>query len=195
MSNLILFDDQEATGKINIDELYEKNMKRNLKQISIFNKILNRIHRRIQLSTRTTRNDKYIWSIVPEFIFGEPNYNQSDCIAYVVNKIIDNGFHVRYIHPNTLFISWENWVPSYIRSEIKKKTGKTIDEKGQIIETKDKESQNEQTTMTPDERLLNGNSNGNVKETKQYTPINKYKPSGHLVYNPDIFEKIQGRTT
>lgn len=195
MSNLLLFDDQEATGKINIDELYEKNMKRNLKQISIFNKILNRIHRRIQLSTRTTRNDKYIWSIVPEFIFGEPNYNQSDCIAYVVNKIIDNGFHVRYIHPNTLFISWENWVPSYIRSEIKKKTGKTIDEKGQIIETKDKESQNEQTTMTPDERLLNGNSNGNVKETKQYTPINKYKPSGHLVYNPDIFEKIQGRTT
>ena len=195
MSNLLLFDDQEATGKINIDELYEKNMKRNLKQISIFNKILNRIHRRIMLSTRSTRNDKYIWSIVPEFIFGEPNYNQSDCIAYVVNKIIDNGFHVRYIHPNTLFISWENWVPSYIRSEIKKKTGKTIDEKGQIIETKDKEPQNEQTTMTPDERLLNGNSNGNVKETKQYTPINKYKPSGHLVYNPDIFEKIQGRTT
>ena len=195
MSNLLLFDDQEATGKINIDELYEKNMKRNLKQISIFNKILNRVHRRIQLSTRTTRNDKYIWSIVPEFIFGEPNYNQSDCIAFIVGKLVDNGFHVRYIHPNTLFISWENWVPSYIRSEIKKKTGKTIDEKGQIIETKDKEPQNEQTTMTPDERLLNGNSNGNVKETKQYTPINKYKPSGHLVYNPDIFEKIQGRTT
>ena len=61
MSNLITFDDQEATGKINIDELYEKNMKRNLKQISIFNKILNRIHRRIMLSSRTTRNDKYIW--------------------------------------------------------------------------------------------------------------------------------------
>lgn len=195
MSNLLLFDDQEATGKINIDELYEKNMKRNLKQISIFNKILNRVHRRIQLSTRTTRNDKYIWSIVPEFIFGEPNYDQSECIAFIVGKLVDNGFHVRYIHPNTLFISWENWVPSYIRSEIKKKTGKTIDEKGQIIETKDKETQNEQTTMTPDERLLNGNSNGNVKETKQYTPINKYKPSGHLVYNPDIFEKIQGRTT
>lgn len=194
MSNLLFLDDQEATGKINIDELYEKNMKRNLKQLSIFNKILNRVHRRIQLSTRTTRNDKYIWSIVPEFIFGEPNYDQSECIAFIVGKLVDNGFHVRYIHPNTLFISWENWVPSYIRSEIKKRTGKTIDEKGQIIETKDKESQNEQTTMTPDERLLNGNINGIDKETKQYTPINKYKPSGHLVYNPDIFDKIQGRT-
>ena len=192
MSNLILFDDQEATGKINIDELYEKNMKRNLKQISIFNKILNRIHRRIRLSTRTTRNDKYIWSIVPEFIFGEPTYDQGECIAYVVHKIIDNGFHVRYIHPNTLFISWENWIPSYVRNEIKKKTGKTIDEKGQVIETKDKDtSPGEQSEMTHDERLLSGNIG---KEAKQYTPINKYKPSGHLVYNPDIFEKIQGRT-
>lgn len=194
MSNLLLFDDQEATGKINIDELYEKNMKRNLKQLSIFNKILNRVHKRIQLSSRTTRNEKYIWSIVPEYIFGEPTYDQNECIAFVVSKLVDNGFHVRYIHPNTLFISWENWIPSYVRSEIKKKTGKTIDEKGQVIETtKDKDSsQNEQ--MTPDERLLsNENANG-VKE-KKYTPINKYKSQGHLVYNPDIFEKIQGRTT
>lgn len=193
MSNLLLFDDQEATGKVNIDDLYEKNMKRNLKQLSIFNKILNRIHRRIQLSSRTTRNDKYIWSLVPEFIFGESTYDQGDCIAYVVGKLVDNGFHVRYIHPNTLFISWENWIPLYMRNEIKKKTGKTINEKGQVIETKDS-SQNEQeeSSMTPDERLL---SNENVVKTKQYTPINKYKPSGHLVYNPDIFEKIQGRTT
>lgn len=194
MSNLLLFDDQESTGKINIDELYEKNMKRNLKQISIFNKILNRVHKRIQLSSRTVRNDKYIWSIVPEYIFGEPTYDQGDCIAFVVGRLTDNGFHVRYIHPNTLFISWENWIPSYMRTEYKKKTGKTIDEKGQIIETsKDKDTpQNEQ--MTPDERLLSNENPNGVKE-KKYTPINKYKSQGHLVYNPDIFEKIQGRTT
>ena len=193
MSNLILFDDQEATGKVNIDELYDKNMRRNLKQISIFNKILNRIHRRIQLSSRTTRNDKHIWSIVPEFIFGENTYDQGDCIAFVVSKLVDNGFHVRYIHPNTLFISWENWIPSYVRSEFKKKTGKTIDEKGQIIESKDKETTDESSSMTPDERLLSNENSNNVK-VKQFTPINKYKPSGHLVYNPDFFEKIQGRT-
>lgn len=193
MSNLLLFDDQEATGKINIDALYEKNMKRNLKQISIFNKILNRVHRRIQLSSRTVRNDKYIWSIVPEYIFGEPTYDQGDCIAFVVGQLTDNGFSVRYIHPNTLFISWENWIPSYMRTEYKKKTGKTINEKGQIIESKDKDTpQNEQ--MTPDERLLSNENPNGVKE-KKYTPINKYKSQGHLVYNPDMFEKIQGRTT
>ena len=195
MSNLLLFDDQEATGKVNIDDLYENQMKRNLKQLSIFNKILNRVHRRIQLSTRITRNDKYIWSIVPEFIFGEPTYDQGDCIAYVVGKLVDNGFHVRYIHPNTLFISWENWIPSYVRAEIKKKTGKTINEKGQVIETKDpKNEQEQESSMTPDERLLSNEYSNGVK-TKQYTPINKYKPSGHLVYNPDIFDKIHDRTT
>ena len=120
--SIFLFDEEEAgNGKISIDDLYEKRQKRDIKQISIFNKILNRIHKRIQYIAKNKQTDTSIWFNVPEYIIGEPIYDKGECIGYLVSKLDDNGFHVKYMHPNTLFISWHNWVPSYVRNEIKKK--------------------------------------------------------------------------
>ena len=174
--------------KINIDELFEKKKMRDQKQVAIFNKILNRIHTRITFTGRTKRHDKYIWFNIPEYIFGEPIYDKADCIAYIVAKLEDNGFFIRYMHPNTLFISWENWIPSYVRSEIKKKRGIVIDEKGNILETKNEEPED------VNSKMLNDRSNGNgepKKEQKQYTPIGSYKPTGKLVYGQELFDKIE----
>ena len=184
MSYHILFaEDEEAHGRVNIDELYDKNMKRDLKQLSVFNKILNRIHKRIQLTAKNKRCDKFIWFTVPEFLFGEPTYDQGDCIGYLVSKLADNGFHVRYIHPNTLFVSWEQWVPSYVRTEFKKKTGKTVDEKGNVL---DPHAATEEAPDAASETPGPGGAAG-----KQYTPIGQYKPSGNLVYNSSFFEKLE----
>lgn len=182
--------DEETTAKINIDELYEKNQRRDLKQLSIFNKILNRIHRRITTTGRTKTNEKHIWFTVPEYIFGEPVYDKSECIAYIVTKLEDNGFHVRYMHPNTLFVSWMHWVPAYVRNEIKKKTGNVVDSYGNLVKKKDTEDE---------EADVNANilNNGKIpqKEQKQYTPIDQYKPSGNLVYKPEHFQKIEKKVS
>ena len=105
MSCFLYVDDKEAQRKINIDELYEKKHQRDLKQLSIFNKILNRIHRRITHTGRNKMNDKHIWFTVPEYIFGEPTYDKGHCIGFLVAKLDENGFFTRYMHPNTLFIS------------------------------------------------------------------------------------------
>jgi hypothetical protein len=193
MSNIIFADEEEALGKLNIDDLYDKNMKRDLKQVALFNKMLNRVHKRIQTNTRMKRNDKYIWFLVPEFLFGEPVYDQSDCIAYIISKLVDNGFYVRYVHPHSLFISWEQWIPSYVRNEIKKKTGKVINEKGQVI-SDSKTDTDEPDDSDPNSKLLNQNTANNAGGKKQYTPIGQYKPSG-MVYNPDILEKLEKKIT
>ena len=196
MSNFIFLNDEEANGKISIDDLYERNQQRDLKQLSIFNKILNRIHHRITLTGRNKRNDKYIWFNVPEYIFGEPAFDPADCVAFVVNKLADNGFHVRYIHPNTLFISWENWVPAYVRTEIRKKTGKIINEKGQIVEVPEAEEDAPTTNKRAAaaaaakpppsyEDLINGQGIfAGTLQTQQpkktYTPIDSYRPTGMM---------------
>ena len=39
MSNFLFVDDDENVGKIDIDSLYEKKQQKDLKQLSIFNKI------------------------------------------------------------------------------------------------------------------------------------------------------------
>ena len=190
MSCFLYVNDDENLKKINIDDLYENKQRRDLKQVSIFNKILNRIQHRITLTGRTKRNDKHTWFTIPEYIFGEPIYDKADCIAYIVAKLEDNGFFIRYMHPNTLFISWENWVPTYVRNEIKKKRGIVLDEKGNILEKKEEADKDDE---NPNNRMFQDKSKDGdgKKDQKQYTPIGSYKPTGNLVYNPELFEKLE----
>jgi|LauGreSBDMM110SN_4_FD.fasta_scaffold07932_3 hypothetical protein len=187
MSHFLFVDDEEAQGKVNIDELYEKKQQRDIKQVAIFSKILNRIHTRIKFTSKNKAVDKHIWFTVPDYLFGEPLYDKGDCLGYLVTKLEENGFHVRFVYPSNLFISWHNWVPSYVRNEFKKKTGMVIDEKGNIISKKDEEKEDDMNS-----RMFNDKQNpGQNKEQKQYTPIGQYKPTGNLVYNQEMFEKLE----
>jgi hypothetical protein len=189
MSIFIFADEEDNEKKINIDELYEKRQSRELKQVSIFNKILNRIHKRIQFTGKNKTTDKHIWFNVPEYIFGEPIYNKGDCIGYLYTKLQDNGFHIRYMHPNTLFVSWAHWIPSYVRQEIKKKTGMVIDQNGNIISTSEDQDSND-----PNSNMLN-NTKQTGKPQKEYTPVSDYKPSGKLVYDNEMFSKLEKKVT
>lgn len=197
MSCFLFTTDEESSGKVNIDELFEKNQRRDLKQVSIFNKILNRIHRRITQTGRNRLNDKHIWFTVPEYIFGEPVYDNADCIAYVVAKLESNGFSIKYVHPNTLFVSWSHWVPSYVRSEFKKRTGKIVSSNGIIT---DPLADDEDVPTNPSDdansKILNSRTGIPMKlPTKTFTPVAKYKPTGNLVYNPEYFEKLEKKVS
>ena len=131
---------------------------------------------------------KFIWFHIPEYIFGEPLYDQGECIAYIVNQLETNGFFINYMHPNTLYVSWENWVPSYVRSEIKKKRGIVVDEKGNIV----KQDNDEDMDDNMNSKFINEkNSESSKKDNKQYTPIQTYKPTG--IYRKEIFEKLEKR--
>jgi hypothetical protein len=184
--SILRFDEDDTQGRINIDELYERQQKKDLKQVSIFNKILNRIHNKVRITARSRMGEKHIWFTVPEYIFGEPVYQQSDCIAYLVDKLEDNKFYIRYMHPNSLFISWGHFVPSYVRSEIKKKMGLIVDENGNVVEKMEGgqgDNLNERMFNKPGEKL-------EKKEQKNFTPISNYKPTGNFIYDPEFFEQL-----
>jgi hypothetical protein len=192
MANIFTLDNvTEFTEKLNLDELYEKKRQHDLNQLSLFNKILNRIHVRIRLTSRQKLTEQFCWFVVPEVIMGVPKYDQGACIAYLIDRLKENGFNVRYIHPNTLFISWNHFVPSYVRSELKKKTGIVINEFGvklddqNIMITADASNPN---NLIFNEQAPNPNPE---KPKKNYTPINSYKPSGNLVYGDDILSSLE----
>lgn len=182
MSCFLFVNDDDRVNKLNIDDLYENKQKRDLKQLTIFNKILNRLQNRIKLTARNKTNETHIWFVVPEYIFGEPIYDKGECIAYIVSKLESDKFQIRYIHPNTLFVSWSHWIPSYVRAEFKKKTGLILDERGNVVD-KSQDDDAQDPTKPPMDK--------NGKPQKEYTPIAKYKPTGNLVYNPEMFEKIE----
>jgi hypothetical protein len=192
MANIFTLENiSDFSEKLNIDELYEKKRQHDLSKLELFNKILNRIHVRIKTISKQRINENFCWYVVPEIIIGVPRYDQGACIAYLMDKLKENGFNLKYIHPNTLFISWMHWVPSYVRTEIKKKTGVIINEYGEKVDEDTKTND----TKNPNEIILKNikEPNQTQKPKKNYTPINSYKPSGNFVYDNDLLNKIEDR--
>lgn len=177
------FDD--FSEKINIDDLYEYKKNDNLNKLALFQKILNRVHVRIKTTSKQNKNEHFCWYVIPEVMIGVPKYDQGECIAYIMDKLKTNGFMVRYFHPNAILISWQHWIPSYVRTELKKRTGIVINEYGEKID----ETANDTKILTQGENineLLTTKDIQNIKPIKKFTPINTYKPTGNLVYKDNI---------
>ena len=201
MSNIFTLENvQDFSEKINIDDLYEKKRQYDLNKLALFNKILHRVHVKIKTTSRQKFDEQFCWFVVPEMIIGVPKYDQGACIAYIIDKLKENQFNVRYIHPNTLFISWLHWVPSYVRTELKKKTGIIINEYGEKMGVEEEEDEgkmsvsfkgpNSNHALKKDFDLKDTNqfmlkNSTNTKEDKlqpkkNYKPIQTYQPSGDL---------------
>ena len=224
MDDLFKFagDNVENVEKINLDELYEKKKEQDKNKLFTYNKILTRIHEKIKLTSRQKCNQPFCWYVVPEIILGVANYDHAGCIAYIVDKLQENNFMVRYTHPNLLLISWLHYVPNYVRSEFKKKTGTAIDEfgrpilydaEGKVIKYNNGNggggvvsSNNSQQTPEDANTLLYNQradpSMGGVGggggpllggEKKEFKPTDTYRPTGNLVYNQEYFQKLENR--
>ena len=106
MANIFTLENfSDFSDKINIDDLYEKKRNYDLSKLVLFNKILNRVHVRIKTTSAQQLNVNFCWYVVPEVIIGVPKYDQAACIAYILDKLQENKFNTKYIHPNTIFIS------------------------------------------------------------------------------------------
>ena len=80
--------------KINLDELYSTQKSIEDNKIKIYNKILARVHKKIKVTSKSRNCDKHCFFLVPEFILGIPMYDTTTCITYIIDKLLDNGFHV-----------------------------------------------------------------------------------------------------
>ena len=188
MNTIFTTDDPENyVDKLNLDELFEKKQIHDLATTKNYNAILNRIHNKIKLTSRQLIDTHYCWFIVPEVMIGVPKYDVATCISYVIGKLQENGFNIRYTHPNLLLISWKHWVPSYVRTEIQKKTGVEIDGYGNIL-TKEQDNNNSQ---QPNTSISIKNKPQSVLKNKESKPITEYKPTGKLIYNNDILDSLR----
>jgi len=199
MTNIFTLENlEDFSEKINIDDLYEKKRQHDLTQLALFNKLLNRIHVKIKTISRQKIDEQFCWFVVPEIMIGVPKYDQGACIAYLMDKLNENGFAVRYTHPNALFICWKHWVPSYVRTELKKKTGIIIDEFGnKVSEESDEINFNKKSDQSNNfENMMFKRKDNNIqlqKPQKKFNPINSYKPQGSLIYNEDLLNSLENK--
>jgi hypothetical protein len=172
---------ENLTDNINIDDLFEKKKEHNIREFNLFKKILNRIHIKIKITSRQKLNEQFIWFVVPEFIIGYPKYDISTCIIFLLDNLKKNNFLVKYYHPNTLYIYWGHYFPSYMRNEIKNKFGIKLNELGMKI------PENDDTHLIHDipQQSQSKSQQQTLKKeiNKKYTDIKTYNPTGNLFYN------------
>tara|TARA_B100000073_G_scaffold328536_1_gene315179 strand:- start:186 stop:770 length:585 start_codon:yes stop_codon:yes gene_type:complete len=194
MDTIFTIDDPENfRDQINLDDLYERKKQYDLNTLNTYNKILNRIHSRIKITSKQHIKEQFCFYVIPEVMIGIPRYDYEACTAYVIDKLRENGFIVKYTHPNLLFISWKHWIPSYVRTEIKKKTGVVIDGYGNKV-SKNNDEANSENPQNPNDLLQKRPA---IKQRKEqdYKNIDAYKPVGKLIYNDDLIKTINRKIT
>ena len=178
--------------KMNLDDLFQEQQQKINNKIDVYNKILQRVHNRIKIVSRQKNNNCFCCYVIEEFILGLPRFDVSDCTAYIINKLKENGFNVRYTFPNLLFISWAHYIPKYERVQYKKDTGINIDGFGNIKYKKGNRNNNGNGSgpMDNDPFIRNDGVLTKKEEKKTYKNISSYKPTGNMIYSDDLIKKI-----
>jgi hypothetical protein len=97
-----------------------------------------------------------------------------------------------------LFISWTHWVPDYVRTELKNKTGIIVNEYG--VRQDDGNNEHKLIQDSKDQPVFAINikpsdilQQKDKQPKKDYTPIKSYKPSGSLVYNDALLSQMNDK--
>ena len=133
----------------NIQKALEEKKK---KRHEIFNIILKKCSTFIEKNVAF--NNYSCFYQVPEFMIGYPLYSLEECVQYIQQELIGNGFYIKYFLPNILYISWNP-----IETSNPSRNRKTIEH-------------------------TNININKSEKTNKKFVKsISNYKPSGKFVLN------------
>ena len=93
-------------SSLNINSLFEEADKKVLNRMKMFDDILVQIHNKI--ISHSKNKWFYCTHKIPEFLIGKPLYKVEDLKKYIIDSLKRDKFDVMYVHPNFLFISWEN---------------------------------------------------------------------------------------
>ncbi len=67
MNIFTLSDENDLSDKINLDDLFETKREIDESKLVLYNKILNRIHNKIKITSRQNRGkEQFVWYTIPE---------------------------------------------------------------------------------------------------------------------------------
>lgn len=87
-----------------VADLHKAIQQRQEKKKDSFNRVLELCFKKIETCAKLHHIGCFF--DVPEFLIGYPLFNLNECIIYVYNSLVKNGFHVKYIFPRILYITW-----------------------------------------------------------------------------------------
>lgn len=91
--------------KLNILDLHRKMNERKTRTIECYDKVLEICHKKVLLNSEK-RQTRFFFE-VPEYLFGYPVFDLNDCIKYLIDALVKNGFLAVYYFPKFIYISWD----------------------------------------------------------------------------------------
>jgi len=115
------------SADLNIHDLYKSTDLRRENKKKTFESVLCRIHCKIKQAAE--HDHLACFYTVPEVIVGIPLYNITECIEYAISALKNNGFLIRFVYPNNIYINWDpkELNRDGLRVEYKPKREDTID--------------------------------------------------------------------
>ena len=95
---------------LNINDLTKRKRERKLKRMENYSHILKQCHTKIINASNDRSDDNYIFYTIPNIVFGQPLIDTEECSLYIVEKLVKNGFQVKYLGKGFMFISWNHIV-------------------------------------------------------------------------------------
>lgn len=90
---------------LTVYELYNQLDRKKASRSKSFEKVLDICFNKIRVATEK-ENLRLLFD-VPEYVFGLPVYNLTNCTKFIMENLSKNGFLVKYFFPKTLYISWD----------------------------------------------------------------------------------------
>jgi hypothetical protein len=91
---------------ISINHLHKEILERQSKRNTIYEEVFLKIIAKIKYTNSRSSECQCLYA-VPAFMYGTPLYDLKNCLLYVVNRLREHFFYVKYAPPNILYISWQ----------------------------------------------------------------------------------------
>ena len=88
----------------NVNDIKKFIHEREKGRLKVYDDVLQMCFHRIQ--TAVVRDEDFALFVVPDFIIGKPKFNFANCIEYLIFRLKQNGFDLKYYYPNALQIKW-----------------------------------------------------------------------------------------
>jgi hypothetical protein len=94
------------SSEIHADQIRDMHIRKRSFQQQGIDAVLERCYTKIKLAIRSRSTSSSCVFEIPEFLFGYPMYDLTECVLYVKRHLETNGFKVSYFFPRLLVVSW-----------------------------------------------------------------------------------------
>ena len=114
---------------IRSDDIRDMHARRKTIQQRGIDAVVNRCYSKIKATLRSNSSSTSCVLEIPEFVFGYPLYDLTDCVLFAKRHLESNGYKVSYFFPRMLVASWAEAVKTALFDPASinfKKSGKAV---------------------------------------------------------------------